>query len=108
MSEAALAALGRHDWPGNVRELVNHLERATILAGPGERAIDEAPPAAPVAREGFATLAARERDYIDRVLRATGGKIYGPGGAAELLGIHGSTLASRMRKLGLGGARDYR
>ncbi|PIU79997.1 MAG: AAA family ATPase [Nitrospirae bacterium CG06_land_8_20_14_3_00_70_43] len=108
LSEAALAALGRHDWPGNVRELVNHLERATILAGPGERAIDEAPPAAPVAREGFATLAARERDYIDRVLRATGGKIYGPGGAAELLGIHGSTLASRMRKLGLGGARDYR
>ncbi|HEX9592850.1 MAG TPA: sigma 54-interacting transcriptional regulator [bacterium] len=110
LSDAALTALGAHEWPGNVRELVNHLERATILAGRGDLAVGEVRPAppAPSATEGLQTLETVERRYIDRVLRATGGKIYGPGGAAEILGINGSTLASRMRKLGLGGARDYR
>jgi transcriptional regulator with GAF, ATPase, and Fis domain len=110
LSEAALAALRAHQWPGNVRELVNHLERATILAGRGDLAVGEVRPAppAPSATEELQTLETVERRYIDRVLRATGGKIYGPGGAAEILGINGSTLASRMRKLGLGGARDYR
>jgi transcriptional regulator with GAF, ATPase, and Fis domain len=89
---------------------VNHLERATILAGRGDLAVGEVRPAppAPSATEELQTLETVERRYIDRVLRATGGKIYGPGGAAEILGINGSTLASRMRKLGLGGARDYR
>jgi transcriptional regulator with GAF, ATPase, and Fis domain len=110
LSEAALTALRAHEWPGNVRELVNHLERATILADGGDLAVSDPRPAvpAPSAAAGLQTLEAVERRYIDRVLRATSGKIYGPGGAAEILGINGSTLASRMRKLGLGGARAYR
>ena len=41
-------------------------------------------------------------------LRATGGKLYGPGGSAELLGLNPNTLRSRMKKLGLGGARSHR
>jgi len=110
VGEAALTALRSHEWPGNVRELVNHLERATILAGGGDLAVDVPRPVtpAPAVDEELQTLDAFERRYIDRVLRATRGKLYGPGGAAEILGINGSTLASRMRKLGLGGARDYR
>ncbi|WP_018234121.1 sigma-54-dependent transcriptional regulator [Thioalkalivibrio thiocyanodenitrificans] len=32
LTDATLAALGRHDWPGNVRELENAIERAVILA----------------------------------------------------------------------------
>ena len=39
--------------------------------------------------------------HIKRVLRITGGKIYGPGGAAELMGINPNTLRGRMRKLGI-------
>ena len=43
-------------------------------------------------------MAEMESDHIRRVLRRTGGKIKGPGGAAELLDLKPSTLYSRMRK----------
>ena len=49
-----------------------------------------------------------ERLHIERALKMTGGKLYGEGGSADLLGINPNTLRSRMKKLGLGGARDYR
>jgi hypothetical protein len=35
------------------------------------------------------------------VLQATRGRIYGPGGAAEILGVKPSTLQSKMKKLGI-------
>jgi len=35
------------------------------------------------------------------VLQRTGGRIYGPGGAAELLAVKPSTLQSKMKKLGV-------
>jgi len=110
LSEATLTALAGRDWPGNVRELVNCLERATILSGSGDLSgIDGGTGTVAVQEEeGFRTLEEVERAYIERVVRATGGKISGPGGAAEFLGLNASTLASRMRKLGLGGAREYR
>ncbi|MCK4500333.1 hypothetical protein KAU11_07540, partial [Candidatus Babeliales bacterium] len=40
-------------------------------------------------------------DHIRRVLAKVDGKIHGPGGAAELLGINASTLRNRMTKLGI-------
>ena len=39
--------------------------------------------------------------YIQHALRLTRGKIEGPGGAAECLGINAGTLRSRMKKLGI-------
>ena len=39
--------------------------------------------------------------HIKRVLDRTGGKIHGPGGAAELLRINPNSLRSKMRKLGI-------
>jgi formate hydrogenlyase transcriptional activator len=42
-----------------------------------------------------------ERRYLRRVLEHTGGKIYGPGGAAELLGLPPTTLQSKLRRYGL-------
>ena len=47
------------------------------------------------------TLDELERSYILEVLKATGWRIKGDGGAAELLGLHPSTLHSRMRRLGI-------
>jgi transcriptional regulator with GAF, ATPase, and Fis domain len=46
-------------------------------------------------------LKRQERDSIATALKQTGGKIFGPGGAAELLGMKPTTLASRIKALGL-------
>jgi transcriptional regulator with GAF, ATPase, and Fis domain len=42
-----------------------------------------------------------ERDNVLAALDTAGGKIYGRGGAADLLGVKPSTLASRLKKLGI-------
>lgn len=54
------------------------------------------------------SLAEVESEAIVRTLEQTGGRIYGPNGAAKILGLHPNTLRSRMERLGLGGARDHR
>jgi transcriptional regulator with GAF, ATPase, and Fis domain len=106
----SMEQLQRYAWPGNIRELQNVLERACVLAtGPvvsiGE-SLRSAPGATPAA--GAATIAApvqkledSERAHIRRALAAAGGRVHGPSGAAELLGINPSTLRSRMQKLGI-------
>lgn len=105
LDDAAKSALLEHDWPGNVRELENTLERATILSPPGPIDADLLRPRRtrrPNAEAGpLASLDAIQREHIERVLIATDGKIYGPGGAAEILGLKPSTLQSRMAKMGL-------
>ena len=50
---------------------------------------------------GWPTLEELERHYMVRVLWATGGRIAGPGGAAEILDMNPSTLRSRLKKLGI-------
>jgi transcriptional regulator with GAF, ATPase, and Fis domain len=108
LTASTLESLARHDWPGNVRELVNCLERATILHSDGDLAIElpaqAAAPASPAPGKGpapFRTLAEHERAYILEVLDATGGRVYGPDGAARILGLKPSTLQHRMKKLGI-------
>ena len=107
LTPEALKRLVAHDWPGNVRELANVLERALLLApGPelGPEVIDLPGRRRREARyrEGeFPTLAEATRQHIGRVLQTTRGRIYGPGGAAEILGLRPSTLQSKMKKLGL-------
>lgn len=103
--------LRRHHWPGNVRELQNVIERAMIayqggdlrLEVPGaERTAPAAPTAGCVLPD--AEIRRLETQNIRTALAQAGGKVYGPGGAAQLIGVKGTTLASRMKKLGLGKA----
>jgi formate hydrogenlyase transcriptional activator len=42
------------------------------------------------------TLAAQEREMIEAALRESGGRVSGPSGAAAKLGIHRSTLESKI------------
>jgi formate hydrogenlyase transcriptional activator len=117
-----LAALCRRDWPGNVRELRNVLEHAVITACEGGPLRLAAPPAvlarapavpapsvpalegpllapdAPLAILSDAEMRRRDRDNLLRALDRCHGKIYGPGGAAALLGIKPTTLASRLKR----------
>jgi transcriptional regulator with GAF, ATPase, and Fis domain len=50
----------------------------------------------------------RERDNVIAALKHAGGRIYGPNGAAELLGVKPSTLQSRLRALGVRDATNDR
>jgi transcriptional regulator with GAF, ATPase, and Fis domain len=117
VAPGAIDRLMAYDWPGNVRELENLVERAMILrhrgeplhfdelAGPLPTGPDELSPAA----EGEAlNLDAVTAAHIRRVLGMTGGKIHGPGGAGELLGVNPNTLRHRIRKLGIPFRKDLR
>jgi formate hydrogenlyase transcriptional activator len=97
-----LQLLTSHDWPGNVRELRNVIERAVIVSGGDELTVDPAwlAPASPAAETGR-TWAAQEKARILEALRAVGGRIYGPGGAAHRLGLRPTTLYGKMRKHGI-------
>jgi transcriptional regulator with GAF, ATPase, and Fis domain len=52
-------------------------------------------------QDPIVTLEESERIHIRQALRETAGRIYGPDGAAALLGLPPSTLRSRMKKLGV-------
>jgi len=99
--DGTMDALRAHRWPGNVRELRNVLERAMIVSSGGTLHVDLPQPAARPLLEASMTLAAAESAHIRAVLQETRGKIRGPGGAANLLGLKPSTLESRMKKLGI-------
>jgi len=112
-----IGPLRAYPWPGNVRELRNVMERAAITALGGRMAIElPGPSAGPVPPAPWLTepgtglpgrvltdaeMRSFERENLCAALRACNGKIYGPGGAAELLDMPPSTLAYRLRTLGL-------
>jgi transcriptional regulator with GAF, ATPase, and Fis domain len=109
---ANVQQLQQYHWPGNVRELQHVIERAMITATGGRLAMElpageNARPIPSTAAGGAvkvrtdAELRKLEADNIRAALEVTKGKVYGSGGAAELLGIKPTTLASRMKALGL-------
>ena len=111
-----LRELQSYDWPGNIRELQNVMERAVILASDGELQFALAQALAPepvpksltptatpesTAPATLAELKQTERALIESALKQTHGKIYGPQGAAALLGIRPTTLASKLSRMGI-------
>jgi len=111
-TNAAARQLTTHDWPGNVRELQNAVERAVILSQGGPLVFDPPtstrplPSSAPQIPDGSpvltrADLKQRERESITAALAQTAGKVFGHEGAAALLGMKPTTLASRIKALGL-------
>jgi transcriptional regulator with GAF, ATPase, and Fis domain len=95
-----LEKLTAYSWPGNVRELRNVVERAMIASTGNVLDVSQVhlSPSCAVA-PSILPLEEIERQHIQKTLHFTQGKIKGKGGAAELLGLHPSTLYSRMRKL---------
>jgi transcriptional regulator with GAF, ATPase, and Fis domain len=113
VSAQGVERLKAYNWPGNVRELENLIERELIR----RRGLEDG---GPLVFEylGFPELREKKSDvsedahvllhldevtsqHIRKVLSRTKGRIFGPGGAAEILGINPNTLRSRMRKLGI-------
>ncbi|MBX7221962.1 MAG: sigma 54-interacting transcriptional regulator [Blastocatellia bacterium] len=115
-----LERLTAYDWPGNVRELQNVIERAMILSNSGAERFPislvlpsvkrEKTAAAPVVQTessqtrpfvSQAEMDRMERENLLAALEAANWKVYGKGGAAELLGVNATTLASRMKIMGI-------
>jgi transcriptional regulator with GAF, ATPase, and Fis domain len=102
--ERAMAALVAYHWPGNIRELANVIERAIILSPGPTLVVDEVLGASEQSDPSL--LATQPLDDVERahilaVLDACHWHIKGAGQAAARLGLHPSTLYSRMRKLGI-------
>ena len=108
----AASTLRGYAWPGNVRELQNVVERAVITARDGKLDFARAIPTTLGGNGGTplpetsSVLTARdlarlERENLRRALEATHWQIAGEGGAAKLLGLAPSTLASRVKALRL-------
>jgi len=113
LSPGALERLTGLAWPGNVRELENLVERALIQAkgrdndlltfdvDPVRNTIHKVYAAPEIGETGISPLDDAIAAHITKALGKTQGKVEGTGGAAELLGLHPSTLRGKMRRLGL-------
>jgi PAS domain S-box-containing protein len=103
VSKQTLDRLQSYPWPGNVRELQNVIERSVIVSDTDEFTVDESwLSAAPAVKRQLGlsgTLAAHEKAIVEDALRASGGRLFGPSGAAARLGIPRSTLESKIRAL---------
>ena len=116
LTQAEVVKLQNYHWPGNVRELQNIIERAVISSRCGSVKFDLPVPQAsgaslktPIKKNGGnpgeilteEDIRLQEKANIEAALHKTGWKIYGPGGAAELLGLKPTTLLSRIKKMGI-------
>ena len=116
LTARAERALQAYPWPGNVRELQHVVERALLVSPAGtlrfdgllaQTAVAASPTSESAAREPAQAVVPenewrkRERQNLRAALDAAAGRVYGPGGAAELLGVKPSTLVSRLAALGV-------
>ena len=116
LTQAEVVKLQNYHWPGNVRELQNIIERAVISSRCGSVKFDLPVPQAsgaslktPIKKNSGnpgeilteEDIRLQEKANIEAALHKTGWKIYGTGGAAELLGLKPTTLLSRIKKMGI-------
>jgi DNA-binding NtrC family response regulator len=105
VSDKVLQELMVYCWPGNIREL-EHLTERSILLAKGDTIKemllpDQRESKNTVNEVRIKTILENERDHILDVLKKCNGKIWGAGGAAELLNVPPTTLQSKMKKLGI-------
>jgi len=100
ISGRSMTLMQNYSWPGNVRELRNAVERAMILMKDNKLHITFNETVAEMIDHPL-TLHELEKGYITDILKKTGGRIRGKGGAAEILGIKPNTLDFRIKKLGI-------
>ena len=103
-SAEIIRQLESYEWPGNVRELENLMQRTTLLTkGPIVTEFYLNPELIKTISSDrkLKSIIENERDHITATLKGCNWKVYGSGGAAELLKMKVSTLNSRIKKLGI-------
>jgi formate hydrogenlyase transcriptional activator len=109
VAKRTLDSLRSYPWPGNIRELQNVIERSVIVSDTEEFTVDESwLSTRPQVDSRFGlsgTVAAHEKAIVEDALRASGGRVFGPSGAAARLGIPRSTLESKIRALKINKSR---
>ncbi|HXD31501.1 MAG TPA: PAS domain-containing protein [Pyrinomonadaceae bacterium] len=106
VSRETLDLFQLYPWPGNVRELQNVIERSVIVSESESFLVDASwLPRQPLhksrtsQRELRQRVAAEEKQAIETALTESGGRVFGPSGAAARLGIARSTLESKIKTL---------
>ena len=106
IDKKSLDLLQAYNWPGNIRELQNVIERSVIVSESKTFSVDESwlsrqrSPIDPDIQRGLLNRPpGQEKAMIEAALRECGGRVYGPSGAAEKLGIPRTTLESKIRSL---------
>jgi formate hydrogenlyase transcriptional activator len=105
IEDGTLGRLGRYHWPGNIRELQNVVERAVILCESETVRIEEdwlhsdevLGPPEPLGL--LSSLVSHEKELIEAALERSMGRVSGPNGAADLLGVPRTTLEGRIKRL---------
>jgi transcriptional regulator of acetoin/glycerol metabolism len=89
--------------------LQNVIERSVIVSDTDEFTVDESwlsiRPTVENRLGMPGALVSHEKALIEDALRATGGRVFGPSGAAARLGIPRSTLESKIRTLRINKSR---
>ncbi len=107
IAPAAMEQLEEYAWPGNIRELQHLIERHVLDCRTGVIDWFEMPEPIPAPNFGedtekeMSSFTVINRDHILTALKKSSGKISGKGGAAELLRLPASTLASKIKRLGI-------
>jgi PAS domain S-box-containing protein len=106
INKKSLELLQSYPWPGNIRELQNVIERSVIVCETENFSVDESwlsrqPPATEPQTEPnlFKRVPAQEKAIIEAALSESGGRVYGPSGAAAKLDMPRSTLEHKIRSL---------
>jgi len=106
LSPKALQELTEYSWPGNIRELEHMIERSLLLSTgnviknvhlPANRDLKFTMQETSIDK----TIDENEREHIIKILGKCNGKIFGHGGAADILGVPPSTLNSKIKKLNI-------
>jgi transcriptional regulator with GAF, ATPase, and Fis domain len=101
---ASVGRLTAFSWPGNIRQLQNVVEHSAILCDDPLLRIPSCLLAEKQAGAGAtskldAAVHGNEQRMIEQALKETEGRVSGPSGAAERLGVPASTLESKIKRL---------
>jgi formate hydrogenlyase transcriptional activator len=102
----SLDRLRAFSWPGNIRQLGSIIEQSAILCDKAmldvpAALLDERRPTRPASSRLGTVLKENEQQMIEGALTAAGGRVSGPSGAAERLGLAPSTLESKIRRFNI-------